>query len=55
MPGIIPQAESAGASEIAPRPSPTDLSRVRRVIPRRVNVVPIVFSSIETSVRCTAL
>src|SRR5206468_6775153 len=42
MPGIMPQAESAGASASAPSPTAVVRSSVRLVAPRRVNAVPIV-------------
>src|SRR5262249_23717820 len=48
-PGIIPQAERAGAIEIAARPRPTVLRRVRRATPRRGHVCPLVFFLLQTS------
>jgi hypothetical protein len=47
MPGIIPQAESSGASEIAPSPIAVVLNSDLLVIPRRVNVVPFLVVGIE--------
>jgi hypothetical protein len=43
----MPHAEITGASDIAPRPTPTVFNSVRRATPRRVNVVPIVFVGIR--------